>query len=76
MTIEETTEMLKNFKENKVPGNGGLPSEFLEQTFWHLLGENLINSFNAAVESGSASQRQAIVTPVDKKEKDHSILDN
>ena len=77
MTIEEATEMLKAFEENKVPGNDGLPLEFYK-TFWHLLGKSLINSFNAAIESGilSTSQRQVIITLIDKKNKNRSILDN
>ena len=66
MTIEEAPEVLKTFKDNKVPGNDGLPSEFYKK-FWHLLGESLLNSFHAALESGSlsTSQRQAVVTLID-----------
>ena len=77
VTIEEATEVLKTFKENKVPGNDGLPFEFYK-TFWHLLGESVVNSFNVAFESGilSTSQRQAIITLIDKKDKDRSFLDN
>ena len=77
VTNEEATEALKTFKENKVPGNDGLPFEFYK-TFWHLLGESLRNSINVAFESGilSTSQRQAIITLIDTKDKDCSILDN
>ena len=66
--IEEATEVLKSLKENMVPCNNRLPFEFYK-TFWHLLGESLINSFNPAFESGrilSTSQRQAIITLINK----------
>ena len=63
VTIEEAAEVLKTFKDSKVPGNDDLPPEFYK-IFWHLLGESLLNSFHAAFESGSlsTSQRQAAVT--------------
>ena len=38
---EEITEVLKSFKDNKVPGIDGLPAEFYK-AFWHLLGELLL----------------------------------
>ena len=37
--IEKITEVLKSFKDNKVPGIDGLPAEFYK-AFWHLLGEH------------------------------------
>ena len=66
--IDEITEVLKSFKDNKVPGIDGLPAEFYK-AFWHLLGETLVDSLNAAFDSGrlSISQRQAIVTLIDNK---------
>lgn len=66
--IDEITEILKSFKDNKVPGIYGLPTEFYT-AFWHLLGETLVDSLNAAFDSGrlSISQRQAIITLIDKK---------
>ena len=66
--IEEITEVLKSFKDNKVPGIDGLPGEFYK-AFWHLLGETLVDSLNAAFDSGRLfiSQRQAIITLIDKK---------
>ena len=66
MTIEEATEVLKTFKENKVPGNDGLPFEFYK-TFWHLLGESLVNSFNVAFESGILSTSRG-------KQLSHSLI--
>ena len=49
--IDEITEVLKSFKDNKVPGIDGLPAEFYK-AFWHLLGETLVDSLNAAFDSG------------------------
>ena len=75
--IEEITEELKSFKDNKVPGIDGLPAEFYK-AFWHLLEETLIDSLNAAFDSGrlSVSQRQAIITLIVKKDKDRTLLGN
>lgn len=72
--IDEITEILKSFKDNKVPGIYGLPTEFYT-AFWHLLGETLVDSLNAAFDSGrlSISQRRAIITLIDKKDKDRAI---
>ena len=77
VSIEEVSEVLKTFKDNKVPGNDGLPAE-LYKTFWHLLGDSLVASFNTAFESGnmSTSQRQALIMLIDKKDTDRSLLDN
>lgn len=36
-SVKEITETLAIFKENKVPGNDGLPTEFY-QKLWHLVG--------------------------------------
>ena len=75
--IDEITEVLKSFKDNKVPGIDGLPAEFYK-AFWHLLGETLVDSLNAAFDSGrlSISQRPAIITLMDKKGKDRTLLGN
>ena len=45
--IDEITEVLKSFKDNKAPDIDGLPAEFYK-AFWHLLGETLVDSLNAA----------------------------
>ena len=75
--IEEITEVLNSFKDNKVSGIDGLPAEFYK-AFWHLLGETLVDSLNAAFDSGSLSisQRQAIITLIGKKDKDWTLLGN
>ena len=77
VTIEEISEVLNSFKDNKVLGIAGLPSEFYKK-FWHLLVDSLVESFNEAFDSGflSSSQRQAIITLIDKKDKDITLLSN
>ena len=61
VSIEEITEVLSSCKDNKVPGIDGLPTEFYKK-FWHLLSHRLVETFNAAFDSGhmSTSQKQAI----------------
>ena len=58
----------------RVPGIDGLPSEFYKK-FWHLLIDSLVESFNEAFDSGSlsTSQRQAIITLFDKKDKGRTL---
>ena len=77
VSIEEVSGVLKTFEDNRVPGNDGLLPKFYK-TFWHLSGDSLVASFNTAFEAGnmSTSQRQAIITLIDKKDKDRSLLDN
>jgi len=61
----------------RVPGIDGLPSEFYKK-FWHLLIDSLVESFNEAFDSDflSTSQRRAIITLIDKKDKDRTLLSN
>ena len=77
VSIEEITEVLSSCKDNKVPGIDGLPTEFYKK-FWHLLGHGLVETFNAAFDSGhmSTSQKQAIITLIDKKDQDRTLLSN
>ena len=65
---EECKKVLNSFPLNKVPGNDGLRIEFYK-TFWDLIGEPLVASFNECFAKGtmSPSQRQAVITLVEKK---------
>ena len=56
---------------NKSPGNDGLSKEFY-LCFFDLLGQPLLETLNAALNEGelSPSQRQAIITLIEKKGKD------
>lgn len=77
ISLEECTEALKSFPLNKVPGNDGLPIEFYN-TFWASVGKILLECFNAAFEKGemSSSQRQAVITLIEKKDQDRCDLKN
>ena len=73
----ECKEIIKTFDDGKTPGNDGLPIEFYK-TFWTDIGENLVDCMNHSFEKGemSPSQRQAIITLIDKKGKDREFLEN
>ena len=71
LTVEECFKSLQSFKENKSPGNDGLTIKFYK-TFWGVLGNRLVESLNCAFDYGelSNSQKQAIITLIEKKGKD------
>ena len=77
ISLEECTEVLKSFSLNKVPGNDGLPVEFYK-TFWGTVGDLLVKCYNESYEKGemSSSQKQAIITLIDKKDQDRCDLKN
>ena len=64
----ECFSVLGTFPKNKAPGNDGLTTEFY-LAFWPLFGRLLVDSLNYAFEFGelSNSQKQAIITLVEKK---------
>ena len=63
-----------SFQEGKTPGNYGIPKEFYK-IFWPLRGEFLVASFNEAFDNKemSPSQKQALITLIEKKGKDTTI---
>ena len=69
--------MLGTFPKNKAPGNDGLATEFY-LAFWPLFGRLLVDSLNYAFEFGelSNSQKQAIITLIEKKGKDKRMIKN
>ena len=75
ITSEEFALLLECFQ--KTPGNDGIPVEFYK-TFWPLISEPFIQCINECFERGeiSCSQKQAVITLIEKKGKDHSFLDN
>ena len=77
ITADECQNVLNTFATGKTPGNDGIPIEFYK-TFWPLLGEILVKAFNEAFvkKEMSTSQRQAIITLVEKKDKDRTYLEN
>ena len=75
--LAECSKIINSFPLNKAPGNDGLPIEFYK-TFWSLLGEPLVECFNASFEKGemSPSQKQAVITLIEKKDQDRCDLQN
>ena len=67
----ECFSVLGTFPKNKTPGNDSLTIEFYP-AFWPLFGRLLVDSLNYAFEFGelSNSQKQAIITLIEKKGKD------
>ena len=68
ISIEECVRALDTFESGKTPGNDGIPIEFYK-TFWSCVGELMTHVFNYSFDSGemSNSQKQAIITLIDKK---------
>ena len=64
-------------KNNKSPGNDGITKEFLEY-FWTELETVLVSTLNHSFEKGelSTSQKQAIITLTEKKDKDKRFIKN
>ena len=74
---EECKQALESFDPGKTPGNDGLPVEFYK-TFWASLDDYLTDVFNSSFEyeEMSNSQKQAIITLLDKKGRDRTYLEN
>ena len=73
----ECYKLLESFQNNKTPGNDGIPIEFYKK-FWSLISDPFIYSVNECFEKGemSVSQKQAVITLIEKKGKDRSSLEN
>ena len=74
---EECVKALHSFQGNKAPGHDGLPIEFYSK-FWEIMREPFINCVNEIFISGemSRSQKQAVITLIEKKGKEPSLLEN
>ena len=72
----ECYKLLDKFQNNKTPGNDGIPIEFYKK-FWSLISDPFINSISECFEKGdmSVSQKQAVITLIEKKGKDRSSLE-
>jgi exonuclease III len=77
VTVEECHKNLKQFKNNKSPGNDGLTAEFYK-TFWPTIANTLIQCYNYLYEHGelSNSQKQAIISLIEKQGKDREFIQN
>ena len=74
LSLEECRKALDTFEGDKTPGEDGFTVEFYK-TFFDLIGQDLVASFNAAYEVNelSISQRRGIVTLIPKE--DGSLLE-
>ena len=77
ITIDECVKALDTFDTGKTPGNDGIPADFYK-IFWNSVGELMTEVFNYSFELGqmSNSQKQAIITLIDKKGRDRMFLEN
>jgi len=75
--VNETYNALLTFADNKTPGNDGLPAEFYKR-FWPLLETQLTQCLNHSFEYGrlSSSQSQAVITLIQKKDRDKRFVKN
>jgi len=77
ITCQECESTLGFFQVSKTHGNDDIPIEFYK-FFWSLIGEFTIASFNEAFDNKemSSSQKQALITLIEKKGKDRNYLEN
>ncbi|KAL9982944.1 hypothetical protein ACROYT_G005059 [Oculina patagonica] len=77
LTVDECYKSLQLFESNKSPGNDGLTVEFY-RAFWYTLGNLMVDSLNYSYDYGelSNSQKQAIITLIEKKDEDRRDLAN
>ena len=75
LSLEEIKKVLLSFEKNKTPGEDGFTVEFYE-TFFDMLQNDLLNSYNEAFQNGklSISQRRGIISLIPKEDNDLSEL--
>ena len=77
ITLKECKDILSTFSSGKSPGEDGFTWEFYN-CFFNLLGQDLVNSFNASYRAGemAPSQRRGVITLIPKEDSDLSSLAN
>ena len=77
LTYLECFKVLSTFENNKTPGNDRITIEFYKY-FWPEIGALLVDSLNYAYFHGelSNSQKQAVITLIEKKDKDRRWIKN
>ena len=77
LTLDKIFKALNTMPPNKTPGSNGLTKEFY-LAFFDLLGLRLLKCLNYAFSNGesSASQRQAVITLIEKKGRDKRLIKN
>ena len=75
LTVQEIKNVLHAFEKNKISGEDGFTKEFYE-SFFDLLKQNLIDSYNEAFQKGSlsVSQRRGVISLIPKNDSDLSEL--
>jgi len=75
ISSKECFDLLDSFHNNKTPGNDGIPIEFYK-TFRPLISDSFITCANECFEKGemSRSQKQAVITLIEKKERTAHLL--
>ena len=77
LSTKECFDCLQSFENNKSPGNDGLNVEFYKKC-WNSIGNSLVDSLNYSYECGELSntQKQAVITLIEKKGKDKRSICN
>ena len=77
LTLQECANSLGQFKNNKTPGSDGFTIEFY-RSFWNVIGQFMVDSFNYAFKNGSLSitQKLGVISLIPKKDKDKNYLKN
>ena len=77
ISSKERFDLLDSFHNNKTPGNDGIPIEFYNR-FWPLISDGFIRCVNECFKKGemSCTQKQAVITLIEKKGKDRSFVEN
>ena len=77
LTLEELKDALASFADNKSPGEDGFTKEFY-QTFFDLIGKDLLNSYNDSLHKGSLSisQKRGSITLIPKGDVNLTDLKN
>ena len=77
LTLKECWEALNSMKNNKSPENDGFTKEFYV-CFFEDLGSILVETLNYPYDEGelSSSQKQAVITLIEKKDKDKRYIRN
>ena len=67
----------RKFSNQQNSGNDGIPIEFYK-LFWPLISDPFLKCVNESFEKGemSCSQKQAVITLIEKKGKDRSYIEN
>ena len=76
-SCEECRTIIETFQKNKSTGNDGLPIEFYKSC-WDLISEPFVDCIYETFdkEEISNSQRQAVITLIEKKGKDRTRIEN